>query len=338
MEINFKNTVERVTLDLIYKLTTPEYIYFLYINDFPNLNKFYFSPFKREKNPSFKFYLKNGNLLFKDFSSGNQGDCIEFVKLIEQCTFQKALDIIYEKITKGSLRKLKKVSKEIQVDKTLEGSDHLIELITRDYTDFDLQYWDQYEIDKELLIKYNIKPCDKVWTNKNLWYTNVENNPCYRYVFNGKYKLYKPLEKNKKLKFNSNCSNIKNIQGLKYIFNSDKCFITKSYKDIIVLNEFTGIPSIALHGEGHIPSKELIEALKSKYKDVILFYDNDVAGIKTANRIKQIITNDYNLSINSIMIPEYLKEQENIKDPSDFVKRYDSRELNKLINFLLDGK
>lgn len=335
MKLNFKNIVEKVNEELIFKHITPEFIYFYYLNELPDTKKFYISPFGNEKSPSFRLRIRNGKLIFKCFSSGNSGDCIELVKIKESLSYQQALNFIYYSIIlkQSSLRKLKKVSKDIQVEKS-ESKEHLIEVILREFNEFDLKYWQQYHINLELLNKYDIKPCKEVWTNKVLWYSDIRSNPCYRYLFNSKYKIYKPLEKDKKIKFNNNCNNEKNIQGINHLFDSDICFITKSYKDIIVLNEYIGIPSIALHGEGHIPPKSLMVWLQSKYKRIILFYDNDEPGIKASNKIKEFLKVEYNIEVEEIFIPDVFKKR--AKDPSDFIKEYGIENLQSTIKYLIN--
>jgi 5S rRNA maturation endonuclease (ribonuclease M5) len=329
--LNFKNIHEKIDQELIFKHITPEYIYFYYLHEMPNTLKGFTSPFSKDNNPSFRFRFTNGKLLFKCFSSGYTGDCVELVQLIEQLSYHKALEFIWYTI---HLRTKTSKFKKLEIEK-VEPQNHLLEVITRDFTDFDYSYWNQFHITPEMLIKYNIKACQEVWANKFLWYSNIPSNPCYRYLFNGKYKIYKPLETNKKLKFNNACDNLKNIQGIENIFDSDTIFITKSYKDVIVLNEYINIPSISFHGEGHFPPEIVMKWLNSKFKRIILFYDNDEPGIKASNKLKEFLETKYNILVEEIFIPEMFKKR--AKDPSDFIKEYGIENLKSTIKYLLNG-
>ena len=66
----------------------------------------------------------------------------------------------------------------------------------------------------------------------------------------------------------------------------DYVVITKSLKDVMVLYEFN-IPAIAPNSETLFISDKQLEKLKSKFKNIIVFYDNDCAGISGMNKIKK---------------------------------------------------
>jgi DNA primase len=60
--------------------------------------------------------------------------------------------------------------------------------------------------------------------------------------------------------------------GLTYT--SDILIITKSLKDVMVLNEL-GYEAVSPMAENVIISEELINSYKEKYKSIVIFYDND---------------------------------------------------------------
>lgn len=331
MKLQFKNTQERIDEKLIFKHISQEYIYYYFLKETPNTTKSFKSPFTDDNNPSFRFIFKGGELYFKCFSSGLYGNCIEFAKQILNLSYFDTLNYIYYNIciSKG-FSSIKKKSK-IEIDQKQE---HVIKVILRDFEEVDYNYWKQYYITSELLLKYNIRACEEVWSNDILWYSNTLKNPCYRYLFNGKYKIYKPFETNKKLKFNSSCNNLENLQGIKQVFPHDTLIITKSYKDIIVLNEYCKIPSIALHGEGHFPPDKVVKWIIKNYKNVVIFYDNDSPGIKASKKLKEFFNKEYSLEVKEICIPEEFRLR--AKDPSDFIKEYGVENLQITIKFLLN--
>ena len=75
------------------------------------------------------------------------------------------------------------------------------------------------------------------------------------------------------------------IQGSKQLPKSGNfIIITKSLKDVMALWQF-GIPAIAPNSENSFLSDIQYNKLKLKFKDIYLFYDNDLPGIKSANKI-----------------------------------------------------
>lgn len=300
-----------------------EYIYSVYLGYYPELNKKYKSPFKQEKTPSFVFYIKDGKLKFKDFSSAYYGTAVDLVMAMFSITFSEAVIKIHNDLCNDN-------SKIVSYNKILKTTkSKVIEVITKEYSQEDIDYWEQYYFDITILDKYNIKPCEEVWLNDGykdiLIYKYIKTNPCYRYLFNGKYKIYKPLETNKKHKWISSCNNYDNIQGIEQLQKGDSLIITKSYKDVICFNEFINIPSIAFHGEGHYIDEKTIKWLKKEYKYIYIFYDNDSTGIEQANKLSNL----YNIPY--IYIPRYFLD----KDLSDYIKSYGIQEGKKIINQLI---
>ena len=112
----------------------------------------------------------------------------------------------------------------------------------------------------------------------------------------------------------------------------DILVITKSLKDCMLLYEL-GIPAIAPCSENLFVSNKQYEKLKSKFKNIFLFYDNDQAGISNMNKIRKqypelIVT----------FIPRHLEA----KDISDFYFKYGKKRTIELINrardYYLNGK
>ena len=67
---------------------------FTHYSDLPvQLNKIGISPLRNEKNASFGYFIKNGEVLFNDFVLGG-GDCVKFVMLMFNLTWFEALSKI----------------------------------------------------------------------------------------------------------------------------------------------------------------------------------------------------------------------------------------------------
>lgn len=90
----------------------------------------------------------------------------------------------------------------------------------------------------------------------------------------------------------------------------------------MVLYEY-GIPAIAPNSENLFVTENQYLRLKSKFKHILVLYDNDLAGIKGMNRIKKNYP-----EIKVAFIPRKYEA----KDISDFRKRYGDKKTLQLIN------
>jgi len=92
-----------------------------------------------------------------------------------------------------------------------------------------------------------------------------------------------------------------------------------------------GITAVAPISENLFITDKQYEKLKSKFKNIHVFYDNDLPGIKNMNKIRK------KFDVNVMYIPR----KYGVKDISDFRKKYgylktiDFIEQTKL---LIDGK
>jgi len=101
--------------------------------------------------------------------------------------------------------------------------------------------------------------------------------------------------------------------------------ITKSLKDVICC-KLCSYSAISLQGEHNKLDKLLVNKLSKRFKNIILFYDNDESGVKSSNKISS------NYGFKSIFIPV----KYNCKDLSELIASYGLKRakiiLKKLIN------
>ena len=102
---NTNNVVERITLEEILNRTTEYDIYRLYIGKSFKIGHIMNSPLRNDKNPSFGIFKcnKSGDLLFKDHSTGEAGNCIKFVQLKFDISYNESLKKIWNDITGNKL-------------------------------------------------------------------------------------------------------------------------------------------------------------------------------------------------------------------------------------------
>lgn len=267
-----------ITLDYILSKVTEYDIYARYIGQF-KIGFIYNSPFREDKNPSFGIFRsrKSGKLLFKDHGNGECGDVIKFVELYTGLTnYNDILNRIVTDMSITNNTKLKSI-------KQYESKDTVIGVVRQDWTDVDKQYWSQFGITKETLTKFNVSSikyylCDGVV--KGIY---KDENPMYAYKVYDHFKIYRPLA-DKYTKWRNNLAPY-DIQGYEQLpKKGNLLIITKSLKDVMCLYEM-GYTAISPSSESTFLTPDVIDALKRRFKRILICFDRDISGVKNMRKI-----------------------------------------------------
>ena len=292
-----------ITLDYILSKVTEYDIYARYIGQF-KIGFIYNSPFREDKNPSFGIFRsrKSGKLLFKDHGNGECGDVIKFVELYTGLTnYNDILNRIVTDMSITNNTKLKSI-------KQYESKDTVIGVVRQDWTDVDKQYWSQFGITKETLIKFNVSSikyylCDGIV--KGIY---KNENPMYAYKVYDHFKIYRPLA-DKYTKWRNNLAPY-DIQGYEQLpKKGDLLIITKSLKDVMCLYEM-GYTAISPSSESTFISDKALNQLNRRFKRILICFDRDVSGIKNMRKIS------LKTGLNGFLVHKKWKA----KDISDAVK------------------
>lgn len=285
------------------------------------------SPLRKDNNPTCAFFKnKQGDLVFKDFRGDFYGNCFDVVMYKYDCSFYKALQIIANDFGIIKRKDLQKHEKLIEYSGEIfkETQQSILQAEIQLFTSFELQWWANYGITEEILKKFGVYSCKTVFLNGKYFTSSSINNFIFGYYYGTKdnielWRMYFPFRS--KFRFLSNWPS-KLIQGSKQLPESgDLVVITKSMKDVMCLYSL-GITAIAPNSETLFLSEAQYNVLKSKFKKIVVFYDNDLAGIKNMVKIKK----QFNCSC--IFIPKHYKT----KDISDFYKKYGRDKTIELIN------
>lgn len=288
----------------------------------------YPSPFRSEEKPSFNIFHGRYCLMFKDFGSGQSGDCFRFVAVLHNITDAEAI------------RKVAKDFGIIDEEGYLEYSDYApaqttrfeeehkteFKIYKREFTYNDETFWRQFGIFKQTLDMYGVFPVEQVYSNTGRGFKLTacysKNKPVYCYPLENGYKIYCPYHEIK-WRFNGDATS---IEGFKQLKESDVVFWTKSLKDVMVFREF-GYEAFSLAGERtiHPEENELVQWLLSRYKRVLVWFDNDATGIESMKRLNNL----YNLET------YHIPKQFISKDISDFVRDHGLGRAKFLIKELL---
>lgn len=298
-------------------------IFKYYIGDF-KIGTTFSSPLHGDTHPSFGVFVgkNDGKLMFNDYVVGG-GSCFVFVMKLFNADYWTSLNIINNDMKLG----LKASSNVSRVQKKYEPSTMkpsrkqiIMAIKIRKWNSSDKLYWkDNYNISGKTLQKYNVYPISHYYINGMA----IETGPCaYAYhLAKGTYKIYQPNVARDEGKFFTNVSVSTPWQGSKQLpKKGELLFITSSLKDVMVLDELE-FYSMAPHTEHQIFTDRIYNFYKERWKEIVIFYDHDKAGLDHAKRWEE----KFGL--------KYITTQSDLaKDPSDYGKFHSLYNLKKVIN------
>ena len=309
-----------LTKEFILNRVSEEDIFRYYILSFKDFNRAFCSELREDKKPSCSISYRNNKSFYKDFSTGDSYDCFSYVMAKYNCNFIECIKIIANdfNISKINIDRPPEVifgiHKPVYVEKQVK-----IEIKSRPFNKQDYEYWNSFGCNNQWLHQGIIKPITHYWINGNRFHIQ---NVGYSYKANPyTFKIYQPFNDDFKW-----CGNVKN-----YCFGynelpqtGDMLFITSSYKDVGCLTSL-GYNAIETGSESTGISQLTLDFLRERFKQVIIYFNNDLAGIELAK--KRSLEWDMQYIHNPLDIVE--------KDPSDYFKVHGGDKLNQLIKELL---
>lgn len=327
MEITLDTTEPQITKKILLENYSQE-TYMEYYLGIPIKKGLVCSPLRDDKSPTCSFFKnKNGDLIFKDFSGSFYGNFIDVVKYKYDCSYYMALQIIandFGIIKRPDLiRNPKPIKESTAVFK--DSGPSKIQIEVQPFSKEELNWWNKYGITDNILKKFQVYSCKSVFLNGHYLTSPTTRQKIYGY-YRGKdidgtelWRIYFPGRKS--FKFISNWK-ASMLQGYKQLpKDGDLLVVTKSLKDVMVLHAL-GITAVAPCSENLFISESQLLKLKARFKKIVAFYDNDLAGISNMNKIKK------QFGIPCLWIPR----KYNAKDISDFYEKYGKTKTIDLIN------
>ena len=298
------------------------------------------SPFREDNRPSFGIYLSNKSqrVYYKDYATNDSGGLFDLLGKLWNCNYKKVLENINKDINnidKGNVKLNTGHTITIRSNDEHHSSSDL-QCKIREWKDYDIEYWSSYGISLKWLKYADVYPIShKIIIKDGHKYVFKADKLAYAYVERkeGKVsiKIYSPY--NKKYKWCSNTD--RSVWGLwtkipKY---GDNLIISSSVKDCLNIMCNLGIPSICLQGEGFLPKPHIMNQLKERYKNIIIFFDNDFENLNNPGHTDALkICEEYNLKM--VEIPSEFKS----KDPSDLYKNYGKEKYLEIMKSILKDK
>lgn len=315
-------------------------IFEMYLGELPN--RVISSPFREDVMPSFSIFMskEHGRVFFKDFGTGESGDCFLFVMKLFRLgskseTFLKIardfnlteFDLNPHTFAPSPKVEAKKYVKNVKKLSTLK---YRISVTVRPWKLRDKTYWyDKYGLSKAQLEFCNIYPISHFFVNglctiaQRLAYAFVEGKDN-----NQTFKIYQPDAPHGNKWFNNNDSSTWEL-WTQLPARGNVLIVTSSRKDAAVIKTLFDseiITSCSLQSEGVKPKQSVVNELKSRFKHIFIMYDNDYDSKKNSGRIAGKKLSEIT-GFTQIEIPDKYKQ----KDPSDYVEKYGSNSLAGLI-------
>lgn len=232
--------------------------------------------------PSMILYCSKGKYYFKDFSSGNGGDAIKLVELLDNKSREDAITYIKDVYNTDSREGTLPTNISVPVNKSVK-----YEVESRPLNTDDVIYWGDFGISLNTLLTYDV--CGvKSYTVTH--YRNDEKLSClyiptpskayaYKDGANRIAKIYLPGQTPKYLEIVKDF-----IFGFPQLsFHSDTCLIMSGGKDIMAMHELElDVEMLAPISESITLSSDMVSLLTRKYKYVFTLFDDDFVGKRMA--------------------------------------------------------
>lgn len=296
-----------------------------YIGDF-TIGKRFLSPLREEDDPSFIIYVSsNGKLLYQDFLIGG-GDIITFVSKKFNLGFTDSINKIVQDAGLTHLFRSGldyKVTKPlISYNKKIKHTKSILKVKRRKWTNSDVHFWKTFLISKSTLQKYRVAPISYLFINGK-----AIKADSYSYVFSERkdnkesLTVYQPFSKNFKWTKSHDSSVFYGWSQLPE--KGPKLIITKSMKDVMVIDSVVKLPTVALQNEKIKPKEHIVQQLRERFDTIYLLYDNDYSNkYKNKDNYGRIfgekIAKEFKLL--QIEIPDIIAEKYDAKDISDLAK------------------
>jgi 5S rRNA maturation endonuclease (ribonuclease M5) len=345
-DYRYKESRIFISKEEILMRVTQEEIFKMILGYLPREHRYVHSPFRKDRIPDCYFEWYKNSMWFIDWAEPirkrQHRDCFNMVQDHFGISFYKSLEVINAHFKLNLLAGhhddsdyVVEKRKQILEIKEKKKDIHAMPFKARVFNaQGDREFWSPYQITRSDLIEDDVFPIIwyKIFSRKLQDYVVIRPQTRSYLVgnFDERRKFYTP-DKQGKGKWATNCIS-NDIWGINDLpLKGKRLIITKSYKDWRVLKN-QGIKNvIAFQNEGMYPKEEILRALLDRFEEVIIFFDNDRAGILAAEKLVDHINVMYPRKARCIYLKESL-QRESISDPSDLIKIKGKEPLTSFLN------
>ena len=255
-------------------------------------NKNVLNPFQKEKNGSFKIFLRDNEVFHKSYNSFHKGDAFKFVQDLFGINFNEALNKIASDfgLLETSGAKLERVVSELpKIEKKASRPPKIIAEVYSKWQQRHIDYLAEYHLipeDLNFCSDTKCYPLKQFYLNSSKF--NVNNKEVgFVYNVNKFNKIYLP-NRPKDQKWWSNIP-FSYIHGLDNLKGCDLGILSKSIKDGALLSKYiTPCVSILQAENSTAITQEHIDYIKINCKNLLIAMDTDPQGKKTSYELCEI--------------------------------------------------
>jgi len=334
------NELKELTAKNILDLISEEEIYRYYLPKEFKFNVPFSSPLRIDKIPSFVIGGKNKSFRYKDFATGDMGNCFNFIMQLYNINFNNALiqivsdfNIKNQFLIHTNNYKLSNIKAEYKnPGKSLHIGEVVLKIKKREFKQYDYDYWNSYGISPYYLKLGRIVAISHYFINDIMF---IAEKYSYAYIEKKDnkitYKIYQPFSSYKKW-ISGNSYDVIELWNL-LPKQHDTLIITSSRKDALGIIENCKIPSISYQAESVLPKEVVLKELLKRFKKIYLLYDNDYSkiGYNPGQVMAERIINKYPDLINIVIDEKYQS-----KDISDLILNLGRVKAKEIINNLIN--
>lgn len=313
----FGNGEHSITLEDVLARTTEFGILYHYFN-VSELPTVIHSPLRQDSRPSFGLYTLDGKRVhYTDLATKDRGGLFDLLMKYWGESYKGMLNHLWKDLPSFSNANVQfnsmKSERSYQYQ-SLKSRNIDLQCKVREWRDYDIEYWASYGISLEWLKYADIYPIShKIVIREGQRYVFGADKYAYAYIERkeGKVtlKIYQPYNKGGYKWSNRHDRSVISL-WTKVPEYGDRICICSSMKDALCLWANTGIPALAIQGEGYGMSDTAIGELKRRYSHIYILLDNDEAGLQDAVKLSE------STGFTNIVLPKV----NDAKDISDLYK------------------
>lgn len=328
----FSSGTTSITLnDILSKVSEADILYHYF--NVSNIPCVISSPLRVDKDPSFGIYTLDGSKIYwKDLSKNTLGGLWDMLGEYWGVSYREVLKKVWDDLPNISTTyaKSNKMGKPQSISSYSESTD--LQCRVREWRKHDIEYWQSFGISLDWLKYADIYPIShKIVIKGNNKFIFAADKYAYAYVERkeGKVtlKIYQPFNTNGYKWSNKHDRSVISL-WTKIPEQGEKLIVCSSMKDALCVWSNTGVPCIAIQGEGYSISDTAISELKRRYKEIYILLDNDETGLEDARKLSE------STGFTNLVLPDY-----GAKDCSDLFKLLNNvNEFKQVILSLINGE
>lgn len=276
------------------------------------------SPLREDNKPSFGIYSKDGiTIKWVDFANKEGGSVYDLLMKLWKLPLKDVINKVSQDFKANhSTSCINNITKQ---NKLLTKREKMInykkiECKSREWRDYDLKYWESYGINITWLKYAEVYPIShKIVYKDNQRYVLGADKYAYAFVEHKEgettIKIYQPFNQRGYKWSNSHNGSVISL-WTKVPQQGEQICICSSLKDALCLWANTGIPAIAVQGEGYSLSSTACKELRRRFKKIYILFDNDKPGLEDGKKLSE------QTGFTNLILPQF----EGGKDISDLYK------------------